>query len=286
MLRGYVELDFLQNDIDPRLRHVYGEWKSGDVDVVGGQTWSTFMDPGSLPQLVPITAPAGAIFRRPPLIRLSRQFREGLVGAIAFEDPASFDFTLVDPVNDQFLQRWPDFVARMRWINQDRGTFQVATLVRGIGFEDAAFQETLKTGWGISATGRINLNEGNDSRMGVVGGRGVGSYLGGLAGSLSAAGPDVAGFRTLGAIGAYAAYQRRLTERVQTNLFYGYSNVESTPLMPVTSADTIHNGGINLIWSPRPGFGIGLEYDYGLREVANGIMGDNHRIQFAFQFGP
>ena len=222
LLRGYVELDFLQDDTDPRVRHLFGELKCGELDILGGQTWTTFMDPGTLPQLVPISAPAGAIFRRPALLRLTRTFCEGLTGAIAIEDPASFDFTLPDPSNDQFLQRWPDFVTRLRFVNRDRGTIQLASMVRGIGFEDVAGQERLRTGWGLSLTGRINLNGGNDIRMGVAGGRGIGSYLTGLAGNFSAAGPDVAGFRTMGAIGAFGALQNRWTERWQSNVYYGF----------------------------------------------------------------
>ena len=286
LLRGYIELDFLKDDTDLRLRHIFGELRAGEFEVLGGQTWSTFMDPETLPQIVAISAPVGAIFRRPPLLRLTRKFSEGLSGAIAIEDPATRDFTLPDPDNDQFLQRWPDFVARMRLVNQDRCAFQVASLVRGIGFEEIAGRERLRTGWGLSATGRINLNDGNDIRMGVAGGRGIGSYLSGIALDFSAAGPDVGGFRTLGAIGAFGALQHHWTERWQSNLYYGYSNVESTPLMPSIAGDTTHNGGVNLIWSPRPGCGVGLEYTYGLREVRSGITGDNHRIQFAIQFGP
>ncbi len=285
-MRGFVELDFLENDIDPRIRHVFGEWNLGKTDIIGGQTWSTFMGPGSLPQLVPITAGAGSVFRRPPQLRVTRNLMQGLACAIALEDPASFDFTLPDPVNDRFLQRWPDFVARIRVVTANASTLQVASLVRGIGFENSVGQERLRTGWGLSSTAKLEINECNDIRMGVAGGRGIGSYLTGLAGDLSAAAPEVDGFRTLEAIGAFGAFHHRWTKRWQSNLYYGYSDVESTPFMPLTAGDAVHNGGINLIWSPRPGFGIGLEYDYGERQVRDGTSGDNHRVQFAFQFGP
>ena len=56
--------------------------------------------------------------------------------------------------------------------------------------------------------------------------------------------------------------------------------------MPLTAGNNAHSSGFNLIWSPRPGFGIGLEYDYVLREVADATTGENHRIQLAIQFGP
>ncbi len=221
-LRGFVELDFLENDIDPRIRHVFGEWNLGGTDIIGGQTWSTFMDPGSLPQLVPITAGAGSIFRRPPQLRLTRRLTKGLACAIALEDPASFDFTLPDPVNDRFLQRWPDFVARVRFVSANASTLQVASLVRGIGFENAGGQERLRTGWGLSITAKLEVNECNDIRMGVAGGRGIGSYLTGRAGDLSAAAPDVDGFRTLEAIGEFGALHHLWTKRWQSNFYYGF----------------------------------------------------------------
>ena len=72
----------------------------------------------------------------------------------------------------------------------------------------------------------------------------------------------------------------------QSSFYYGYSDAESTPLMAATAADTIHNGGANLIWSARSGVGVGVEYAYAIREVRSGANGDNHRVQFAIQFGP
>ena len=95
--------------------------------------------------------------------------------------------------------------------------------------------------------------------------------------------PDVDGFRSLEAIGAFGALHHRWTKRWQSDFYYGYLHVESTPL---TAGDAVQNGGINLIWSPRPGFGIGVEYDYGERQVREGTSSENHRVQFAIQFGP
>ncbi|MCA9009455.1 MAG: porin [Planctomycetaceae bacterium] len=285
-LRGYVELDFLKDGTDPRLRHVYGEWAEEDLDLIGGQTWSTFMDPAALPGTIAETSAAGVIFRRQPQFRFTHSLNDAGNYSVAIEDPLSTDFTLPDPMTDVRLERWPDFVARIRIADKNIGSFQLASLVRGIGYEDTMSDEHLRTGWGVSATGKLLIGERDSLGMGVAGGRGIGAYLAGLGANFSAAGPDVGGFRTLDAIGAFATCKHHWSEEFHSNLFYGYSTVDSTPLMPATAAKNIHNAGVNLIWSPRPGFGVGIEYNYGLREVRDGANADNHRIQFGVQFGP
>ena len=285
-LRGFAEIDFLQDRTNPRLRHAFGEWKFDESDLIGGMTWSTFMDPAALPQTVPETSAAGAIFRRQAQIRYTQRVTDCFNFSVAIEEPTSDDFTFPAPLTDQPLERWPDFVGRIRFEDAEIGTFQIAALVRSLGFEDVTGDEHLRAGWGVSATLRLILCETDTLSLGVVGGRGIGGYLVGLGGDLSAAGPDTGGFRTLGAIGAYAAHQHRWTEQIKTNAYYGFSNAQSTSLMAPTAGDIIHNGGVNFIWSPRPGFGIGIEWSYALREVRNGTTGDNHRVQFAVQFGP
>jgi len=286
-LRGFIELDFLKDDTDPRMRHAFGEWRGENWGLIGGQTWSTFMDPGSLPSVIPETTAVGAIFSRQPQFRLTHRWNECTSFSIAIEQPVSNDFTVPNPVTDQRLERWPDVVARLRLARNEVGTLQIASLVRGIGFAEASDEEHFVTGWGVSITARRQLFSGPDNvRVGVVGGHGIGSYLTGLRGDLSAAAPDLDGFQTLGAIGSYGAYQHHWSEEFKSNLYYGYSHVESTPLMPNIAGKKHQNTGVNLIWSPRPTFGIGIEYTYVIREVRDGTTGDNHRVQFAIQFGP
>jgi hypothetical protein len=286
-LRGFIELDFLKDGSDPRMRHAFGEWRGENWDLIGGQTWTTFMDPGALPSVIPETTAAGAIFSRQPQFRLTRRWNECASFAIAIEQAVSNDFTLPNPLSDQRLERWPDFVARFRLVRKEVGTLQIASLVRGIGFVEASNEEHFVTGWGASITMRRQVFSGPDNiRAGVAGGHGIGSYLTGLRGDLSAAAPDLDGFRTLGAIGTYGAYQHFWSEEFRSSLYYGYTHVESTPLMPDTTGTQNQNTGVNLIWSPRPTFGIGIEYTYVIREVRDGTTGDNHRVQFAIQFGP
>lgn len=285
-LRGFVEMDFLSNDLGPRLRHLFGEWEIGQVTVLGGQTWTTFMDPGALPPAIPETTASGAVFRRPTLFRMTTQRNKCFSWSLAIEESDPLDIRPPDPATDQLLKRWPDAVAQLRWADPELGSLQIASLVRGLGFQDNFGEEHLRTGWGVAITSKLILDERNDIRLGVVGGEGVSGYITGLGGNQSAAGPSIYGFETLESLGAYAAFTRRLTEEFKTTVSYGHAFAESTPLMPAQSLDNVYNAAANLIWSPRPGFGVGVEYYYAMREVRDGTTGDNDRIQFAIQFGP
>ncbi len=285
-LRGFIEFDFYAPQAtQPRLRHAYGEWKFDNFELLAGQTWSTFMDPATLPQALPETAQPGSIFVRQGIFRLTRRVNDCVNIACALENPSSVDFTLPDPINDQPLARLPDFVSRIRFESNDIGTFQIASLVRGIGYEDQFGDEHLRTGWGLALTSRVQLTGTDNLRMGVTGGRGIGGYMLGLAATQSAAAPAVDGFRTLGATGAYISLQHFFSDEFRTNMYYGLTRVESTSLMASTAARDLQNAAINLIWSPRPGFGVGIEYNYNWREVRDLTTGDNHRTQFTIQFG-
>ncbi|RZV33957.1 MAG: hypothetical protein EX272_13810, partial [Chromatiales bacterium] len=74
-LSTYVEVDFLlspggnervSNSYNPRLRHAFFKYNNWTF----GQTWSTFMDVGALPESVDFIGPSeSTIFDRQPLIR-------------------------------------------------------------------------------------------------------------------------------------------------------------------------------------------------------------------------
>jgi hypothetical protein len=285
-LRGFVEMDFLQDNVSPRLRHAFGEWQHIDTTLIAGRTWTTFMDPAALPFVVAETTAVGAVFRRQGMFRIEHERSELTTVSFAIENPTSNDYTLPQPATDQPFGRLPDLIGSIRFADSDIGSLQIASMVRCIGFEDNVGQETLKAGWGLAVTSRVNVGEQDNIRMGVTGGSGIGSYLAGLGTDLSAAGPVVDGYRTLDAIGAYGAYQHFWCDELFSNAYYGFSHVESTPLMPPKAGKVTENAGVNLIWSPRPTFGVGVEYTYGLREVQDGTSGANHRIQFTVQFGP
>lgn len=281
ILRGYVEFYFLgANDL--RLRHAFGEWEN----LLGGQTWSTFMDPAALPQSIGDMTVAGGLFRRPAQFRYTIPLLDCLSAAVAVEEPVSTDFVVLDPANDVRLERWPNFVANLRYAQPGCASIQIAALVRDIGFEDAGGIEHHRTGGGLSATANVTTWGNDNIRLGLVGGQGIGSFIFGAVTDQTAAGPDGGLFRTYDNIGTYASYQHFWSPRWSSNIAYGYALADAPPDLPATAARKTQNTWLNLIWAPRPNFGIGIEYHYAVREVRDGTSGDNHRVQFSIQFGP
>ncbi len=275
---GFVEADFFGASRGARLRHAYG--RLGPV--LAGQTWSTFMDPYALPQTVALTAPSGSIFKRPVQIRWTRPLRETTQLAVALEEPGG-DFQVSDIARR--LSRWPDLVATLRHSKQGLGHLQLGGVLRRLeaGTPD---NTVVATGWGLSLTGRVKAAEDGSFIAGALFGNGIGSYITGLATSPSAAVlVDNGALETLEAFGGYLGYRHVLSRELRTNLMVGYAEIDNLDVQPGSAVRSTTNAGVNLIWSPRPGMGVGAEFLYGERQNKDGTEGINHRFQLAIQFG-
>src|SRR5439155_11502352 len=91
-LATFTEFDFyggvgtktFSNSFHPRLRHAYGEYGPW----LAGQTWSTFMDPASLPETLEFNGPLGEAFVRQPQLRFTTAAGPGKF-ALSAESPES-----------------------------------------------------------------------------------------------------------------------------------------------------------------------------------------------------
>ena len=178
-ITGVLEFDFLvtnngneriSNSYTPRMRHAFLKYKNWTV----GQTWSTFMDVGALPETVDFIGVTDAtIFDRQPLVKYTNGAWE-----FALENPE----TTVTPnggggriVADD--NNVPDFVARYM-SKQDWGYFKVAGLLRQIKYENGTDIDGSSSAWGVSLTGKVNLDGGDDIRVIFNTGSGLGRYIG------------------------------------------------------------------------------------------------------------
>src|SRR5436190_19770600 len=84
-MRIYVEGDFFGDNNAFRLRHAFGTV----AGVLGGQTWSTFMDEDCMPETLDYDSPIAYPLIRQGQIRYTKQLEGGSYWAIALEDPAS-----------------------------------------------------------------------------------------------------------------------------------------------------------------------------------------------------
>jgi hypothetical protein len=132
-----------------------------------------------------------------------------------------------------------------------------------------------------------NWAQTNDVYVGVVGGQGIGDYLNGLA---TAAVQDADGFRALTEIGAYTGLAHLwLTDekshpKLWSNAAYGYLFTD-TAATTDSPTERMQQAWANVIWQVNMNWALGLEYHFGMREVADGREGENHRIQFVMKFG-
>jgi hypothetical protein len=128
-LKTYIEADFLgatgnqsvSNSTSLRLRHAYGELGP----VLGGQTWTNFMDVGSLPETLDFNGPVGVLFARQAQIRYTQGFGkftfsgslENPQGDITATSGATSSSAIPkatsDPVNK--IDRMPDITAKLAY---------------------------------------------------------------------------------------------------------------------------------------------------------------------------
>ena len=278
-ISGFVEADFFGAGRGARLRHAYGRIGA----LLAGQTWSSLMDPYALPQSVALTAPSGSIFKRQVQIRWTQKLGESSRATFALEEPDN-DFSVLP--GGRRLQRWPDFIATVRHQKKGAGHVQLGGVLRRLEREDAAGRRDEATGWGLNLSSRLATVEKNSFVIGGTYGEGIGSYITGFATSPVAAAVSSSGnLEALAAFGGYLGYQHWWATEFKSNFSLGYAEVDNLANASGNAAKSTETAGVNLIWTPRPGFGMGLEYLFGSRENENGAEGELKRLQFAIQFG-
>ncbi len=83
--RAFVEGDFFSDQNGFRMRHAYGTVG----EVLGGQTWSTFMDEDAMPETIDFESPTAFPLIRQAQVRWTKELEDGNYYAISLEDPDS-----------------------------------------------------------------------------------------------------------------------------------------------------------------------------------------------------
>jgi DcaP outer membrane protein len=302
------EFDFFGVGVDAgqttiRLRHAYGEWNG----LLAGQTNTLFMDGDIFPNVIDYWGPAGMVFFRLPTIRWTPFRTDSSWFSIAIEKPGND----VDPGNIRLIDEYqnatvrgnqtvPDFTAQYR-LNGDWGHFQVAGILRKVGYEyqtetDLPYVKGSQTGWGVDVSGAIKLFEKDQILLGVVHGNGIASYMndGGMDLAPNAAvGPTPpivpAPLPGLSAeavplTGILAYYDHYWGSQWSTSIGYSQTQVTNTNFQ---EAGTFHKGqyaSVNLLWYPAGKVMLGGEVLYGKRTDNFGVTGDDVRFQFSVKY--
>ena len=284
-ITGVLEFDFLvtnngneriSNSYTPRMRHAFLKYKNWTV----GQTWSTFMDVGALPETVDFIGVTDAtIFDRQPLVKYTSGAWE-----FALENPE----TTVTPnggggriVADD--NNVPDFVARYT-SKQDWGYFKVAGLLRQIKYEDGANIDGSSSAWGVSLTSKINLDGGDDVRLMFNRGSGLGRYIGLNAANGAVITPD-GDLEAIDSYGYAIAYRHLWNEKMRSSITFSALNIDNdTALTGMSVTESTYSARVNLMYSPTKAISVGAEYTRAHREVESGLEGDMDRIQFMAKY--
>ncbi|MEW8500704.1 MAG: DcaP family trimeric outer membrane transporter [Candidatus Thiodiazotropha taylori] len=273
-----MEMDFLttgfgneavSNSYSPRLRHylfTFDNW-------LFGQTWSTFMDTGALPDALDfLGAPEGTVFVRQPMIRYSL----GNV-QLALENPETFTDTGIS--DDNAL---PDLAAnysmKMGW-----GHLRFNGLLRQLKVEDGGSEETA-TGWGLGVSGKIKLLETDDIRFAVNYGDGMGRYTSLGVVRDAVVDPSDGSLEAVESLAGFVAYRHMWNSKWRSNVILSLVEVDNPSSAPGSLNESANSLQVNLMYNPIKPVTLGVMYLHGTLEKESGDEGELDRLQFAAKY--
>lgn len=295
-LLAYVELDFFdpQNQSDFHLRHAFGAiGRAGQLRLVVGQTFTTFMDATVIPNQLDYAGPAGLANVIQAQARLMVPFARhttadgaslGLEWDLAIEAP---DAQLTVPMGTQATSysRWPDLVTALRW-DHARGHMMVSGVLRQLGIFPAGADRTSALGYGGNFTGSISHFWGQDHFLWAIGGgRGVSSYFAGSNGqnldAFLTPGGTVSTASIVGAMGSYSHFL--WSDRFALTATYSILQLFDLQAGSDTTLDRLQYAAGMLQFFPNKRFMTGVQVLFGQRRDRDGQSAADSRLQLSAQ---
>ncbi|CAM3983387.1 MULTISPECIES: DcaP family trimeric outer membrane transporter [Shewanella] len=283
-LTGFIELDFMthsdgnervSNSYSPRIRHAFVSFDNWTV----GQTWTTFMNPGSLPENLDFVGAAeGTPFVRQTQVRYTNggfQF--------ALENPET---TVTPNGGGSRITSGsgivPDFVARYNFKTQGGAKFTLAGIARQLNLEKGGI-DSQTMGYGLNFTGVIPVGS-DDLKFSATAGDGLGRYMAlnyANAGVLDADG-DI---ETISSYGGFASYRHWWNDKWRSSFtLSGFKADNDVALTGGVVNEESYSGYVNLLYSPVKPLTVGVEYMYAENTKQNGDKGELNRVIFSVKY--
>ena len=274
-----------------RFRHIYGEWGP----LLAGQTNSVFMDIDVFPNVIDYWGPAGMVFLRTPQFRYTPWRTEHSHFAIAIERPGNDidpgNIRTVDPdlgASIENDEKMPDFT--MHYYTSDTwGHAQLAGILRRVGYDTLGTPNNApkgaQLGWGVNASGHLNVFEKDKIIGQVVHGDGIASYMND--GGVDLAAEASGGFlhpKSVPLTGIVAYYDRTWCDSLTSSFGYSFTQVDNTNFQEPTAFHKGQYASLNLLWTPTKDILIGGELLWGKRTDFDGVTGDDVRFQFSVKY--
>ena len=302
-----IEFDFWGGNGHMRLRKAYVESRHWQI----GQNWNNFGDEAIWPNIMEWEGPPSGIWIRSPHVKYFNTFKnENWIYEISLEAPVTdyISFPELEFDIEEEYQITPDltFAVKKKY---DWGHLRLSSILRNIRYKDTQGTDNF-IGYGFSFSGIYASESKNNLQFQFVGGKGITAYMT----SISGLGFD--GYRkndnTFGAtpaFGGWISYEYFFTPRIHSNLVFGFTNYDFKDIQEFVISDgqmdeilvqgnfynSHYYGIINLMYEPFERMTIGLELDYGAKDIrlngfANDTFIDNSksrdamRISFGFMF--
>ncbi|MEM9617047.1 MAG: DcaP family trimeric outer membrane transporter [Pseudomonadota bacterium] len=286
-ISGLIELDFqvtsggderVSNSYIPRIRQGYITFDNWLL----GQAWSTFQDVGALPDNLDFIGPTeGTVFIRQPMIRYTNGPLQ-----ISLEEPET---EITGPDGGRFLPGddiAPDVVVRYNH-KRNWGHLTLAGIARALHIEDEIIpgaNADTAIGYGVSASGKLNVGARDDFRFMATYGEGIGRYIG--VNIVNDAAVNANGkLDTIQTISGFASYRHFWAPNLRSNITGGYFKADNpVTLVGDTVTDQVYSAHVNLIYTPVPKLDVGVEYIYANRELESGVDGSLNKVQFSTKY--
>ena len=296
-LTSHVELDFMlggqgdervSNSFAARIRHAFLAWEyAPGKSIMAGQTWSTFYNVASLPDLLDFVGPAGTAFGRQPQVRWTQG---GL--QLAVENAITRVRLNDDSIRLDDNELMPDLVARYNG-TQGGLDWSLAGVVRQLAYDARGVTGTLADeetdyGYGLSLSGVWQLGA-DDLRFMFSYGDAMGRYLGLNAFDDAYVGNSGDGnIETFNQWGTYVAYRHHWNPSWRSTLSLSAMGADNPPVTNFLPAEALAKSyqsfHANLFYAAAPGLLFGGEVMYAGRELQDGRDGDMMRLQMAVKY--
>ena len=282
-LTTYIETDFFGSDntAELRLRHAYGEI-GDDRKLLGGQTWSVFVDASAFPATLDQEGAAGEMITRRPQLRYTHKLPSDFTWAISLEDPNP-DFSNAVGADGEGVARFPALASNVR-MKRDWGHLQLAGLLRQLTFDPDVGSREHVLGWGLNFTGQINLFENDKLQFQLAGGDAIADYMNDTNGVGLDGFYDGSDLHGLMAAGVVLGYQHWWSKKWDSNFIYSFAWIEDDDDLPGSVYSSGQYAVVNLRWHPAERVMLGGEMLFGVREDQDGDNGEAFRVQFSAQY--
>jgi hypothetical protein len=264
--RTFIQLDFFgaNGATAPRLRHFYAQLDN----ILVGQTFTNFMDPDAFADSLDTQGANSAVSVRVPQARYSFGLGGGASAYVSLEVPA------------------PDGTFRIRneW---EHGHIQLASVFRDLGAQLPTGLHETAFGWGVNATGGVQVFGRDNIVLGLAYGHGIARYVGDTA----PLGLDVAplsatnlSLRALPLFATYGSYQHYWSPALRSNATVGFVQVQNTAFQPANTYHKSTYSSANIIWNPVGSLDFGAEFIYGWVKEESGAHASEPRFQITARY--